>query len=105
MKGYQLSGVSRGVIAIENLDFDGHQTVGLSIASALSSALVVGAVYRVWASVACFIKTGTSAVSATTSDFPLGPQVDKYITIDAGNEYVAGIVSSGTGVLYITRLK
>ena len=105
MKGHSLSSPTGSVtVAIESPDHTAHQLVSLSIASARSTALVDGQIYRLWSSVACFIKFGDSAVDATTSDFPISAEVDKFFACDSGT-YVAAIVSSGTGVLYITRLK
>lgn len=44
-------------------------------------------------------------MSATTNDVPLGAQAAEFFSIDTGENYLAAVVSSGTGVLYITRLK
>lgn len=94
-----------GGIAIALLDHTKHQLVSLSVASARSTPLQIGDTYRVWASVDCFIRFGNATVDAATTDVPLSAgQWEPYSVADE-EVYLAAIVSSGTGVLYITRLK
>jgi hypothetical protein len=53
----------------------------------------------------CFIRFGNATVDAATTDVPLSAgQWEPYSVADE-EVYLAAIVSSGTGVLYITRLK
>jgi len=68
-----------------------------------SSPLKKRGIYRLSASVDCFIKRGGSSVVATTSDAPLWAKT--YLDIFMmDKEYIAGIVATGTGKLYITEI-
>jgi len=80
------------------------QTVSLSTVTARSNTLnsTLGAI-RVWSSVNCFIRFGDSTVDATTSDHPLTAEVPEVFET-TGSTHVAGIVSSGTGTLFISIL-
>ena len=60
-------------------------------------------VYRLWSSVDCFVRFGGSAVEATTSSVPLTAKVPEVFHV-YDNSYIAGIVSSGTGTLFISEL-
>lgn len=60
-------------------------------------------VMRVWASVDCFVRFGGSTVEATTSSHPLTAKVPEVFESNQG--YIAGIVSSGTGTLFISPLE
>lgn len=48
-----------------------------------------------------FIKFGTSAVTAATTDLPIPPGGVEVFAVGA-NTYIAGITSGGTGTLYAT---
>lgn len=61
--------------------------------------------YRLWASVNCFFDTGnTNVITATTTSHPLTGGLDILHVTDAYNLFMAAIVASGTGVLYISQL-
>jgi len=80
-------------------------TISLSVTSAsvaLPRASNLGC-YRLWASVDCFVLLGGSAVAALTTSVPLTAKVPE--VFHSYNEgYIAGIVSSGTGTLFINEL-
>ena len=80
-------------------------TVSLSTGSNLNSTALAGTLrlVRLWASVDCFVKVGGSSVTAATTDHPLTAKIPEIFHLDA-SEYVAGIVSSGTGTLFISEL-
>ena len=60
--------------------------------------------YRLWSSVDAFIKQGDGAVIATTSDTPITAKTD-IILMTTGDKYVfSGLVTSGSGVLYVTEV-
>ncbi len=69
-------------------------------ATALSSSLRL---VRLWASVDCFVRVGGSSVTAATTDHPLTAKIPEIFHLDSSG-YVAGIVSSGTGTLFISEL-
>jgi len=67
--------------------------------------LEVGASYELWASVDCFVLLGGSSVAALTTSTPLTAKLPKHIRISAADrKYLAGIVSTGTGSLFVTKL-
>ncbi len=53
------------------------------------------------ASVTVFVKFGTSAVTAATTDLPIPPGGVEIFAAGAAT-YIAGITASGTGTLYAT---
>jgi hypothetical protein len=83
---------------------DSTTTVNLSNATNISSQLKPHCIYRIYSSVDCFIKRGDGSVTATLTDCPLKGGAD-YTVITQGdnNLFLAGIVSGGTGVLFITE--
>lgn len=77
-------------------------TVSLSTSTARSSALTACRTYAVTCDVDCFILQGGSGVNATTSSVPLWSKSYMIIrTSDTSDTYIAGILSSSTGTLYI----
>lgn len=104
MRGHRLAS-SAGFAPVGAYNSSVHQTLNLSVTSAVSSALTAEEVYRLWSSVDCFVLTGGSGVAATTTSIPLTAKVSEYIEVALTETFIAGIVSSGTGVLYITQLK
>ena len=58
---------------------------------------------RLWSSVDCFVRFGGSTVEATTSSHPLTAKVPE--VFESNQSYIAGIVSSGTGTLFISPLE
>ena len=94
---YPISGVT-------SLDSSDQQTVSLSVVSAVSTRLAAGSIYAVWASVDCFLTFGNSSVAALTTNYPLTGKLREWFVVLPGEEYLAGLVSSGTGVLYIQRM-
>ena len=105
MQGHHLEGSSYGIVGIGTYDPVDHQTVALSNTTNRSTQLQAGEVYRLWASVDCFVKLGGASVVAATTDVPVSAKVNEYISVAQGENYVAALVSTGTGVLYITRVK
>lgn len=84
-------------------------TVSLTTANARSAQLSPGW-HRVWCDVAVFLRQGGSAVAAATATgSPLGATQETYIFVQTSKAtadsdcYLAGILSAGTGTLYITR--
>lgn len=82
------------------------QLVSLSTTTNLNSTnLNSGAdSVRLWASVDCFIRFGDASVVATTSDHPLTAKLPEVFQLD-GAIRIAGIVSSGTGTLFISVMQ
>lgn len=79
-------------------------TLNLSVISA-SIQLNINRHYRFWSSVDAFFDTGpTNAVTATTSSHPLTGKLDVLHYTDDTNVWLAGVVSTGTGVLYISEI-
>lgn len=69
-----------------------------------ASALTPGVTYKVLCDVDCYIKQGNSAVNAVvaTSNFlPSRSWIHMAVVTAGVDDYVAGIVASGTGTLYI----
>lgn len=58
-------------------------------------------VIRVVSSVDCFINTGDSTVTASNTKHFLPAGVVEYLDVRSG--YIAGIVSTGTGILYVSE--
>ena len=77
--------------------------LALSVTSA-SAPLKQNTHYRLWASVDAFFKFGSSGVTATTSDHPLTAKLDVLHYTDDTNIFIAGIVSSGTGTLFLSEV-
>lgn len=78
--------------------------VSLAVTTARSAALSSTVdMIRVWASVDCFVRAGGASVDATTSDHPLTAKVPEILQLN-GATNIAGIVSSGTGTLFISEL-
>lgn len=80
------------------------QIVSLSASSAVSTILVSPqSVVRIWSSVDCFIRFGADAsVVATTSSHPLTAKIPEIYQIAPNCNFLAAIVSSGTGSLFIS---
>lgn len=78
--------------------------VALSTNSARSTILKPYTAYRIWSSVASFIVFGGAAVDATSSSNPMAAGSSDVFWTDASNRYLAGIVATGTGSLYISEL-
>lgn len=78
-------------------------TVSLSGTTARSGALGAG-MYYVCADVACYFLQGGSSVDATTASnyLPAGAIVAMRVT-SAADGYVAAILASGTGTLFIMQ--
>jgi hypothetical protein len=65
-------------------------------------------VYRLCPSVECFFKFGDQTVVATTSEHLLPAKQDPLALTgpqNSGTDWIAGIVSSGTGVLFLSELE
>ena len=61
-------------------------------------------IYRIWSSVDAFFLLGGTAVVATTASNPITAKVGEIFFTDRNEWFLAGIVSVGTGVLYLTEL-
>lgn len=79
------------------------QTISLSVASA-SVTLLAKKVYRLWSSVDSFFLLGGIGVVANTSSHPLKGGLDVLLLTDSINTTIAGVVSAGTGALFISQL-
>lgn len=53
-------------------------------------------------SVSAFCKFGGSTVSAAVTDYPIGPGIDKIITVDQDRKYISCITASSTTTVYVT---
>ncbi len=60
--------------------------------------------YRLWSSVNSFFDTGGSGVAASLSSHPLTAGMDILHLTDSRNIWLAAIVSTGSGVLYISQI-
>lgn len=82
------------------------KTVSLSVTTAASTELnPTSDCVRIWATVDCFIRFGaTGSVVATTSDHPITAKVPEVFQLDGG-KFVAGIVASGTGTLFLSEMQ
>ena len=78
-------------------------TVNLSVGSA-AVQLSQRSFYRLWSSVDSFFQIGNGTVAASTSSHPLRAGLDVLILTDNTNYWIAGVVATGTGVLYISQL-
>jgi hypothetical protein len=83
----------------------GPIVLALGIASA-SVQLVPNRYYRLWSSVDAFFDVGpNNAFAATTSSHPLTGKIDAGpVLVDGVNFWLAALVASGTGVLYISEI-
>ena len=81
-----------------------HQTVGLSVTTARSTAIPAGSVVELNSDVDCFVRFGDGTVDAALDDLPVWAKTPRVYHMYE-SAYVAGIVASGTGKLYITVLK
>lgn len=81
-------------------------TLSLSAVSAsvaIPASIPTSDSVRVWSSVDSFIQFGVGSATATTSSHPLTAKVPEIFQLD-GDTFVAGIVSSGTGTLFVSPL-
>jgi len=60
--------------------------------------------YRLWPSVDMFFQFGSSGASATLNSHPASAKLDYLHYTDDTNTTLAAIVSSGTGVLFISEI-
>jgi len=60
--------------------------------------------YRLWPSVDLFFQFGASGVTATTNSHPATAKLDYLHYTDDTNTTLAAIVSTGTGVLFISEI-
>lgn len=88
-----------------SLGAGGPQTLSLSGVSAVSSALTsTQDSVRLWSSVDCFVQFGIDAtVVATTASHPMTAKIPEIFQI-GNNHFLAAIVSTGTGTLFISPL-
>jgi hypothetical protein len=101
-----MSSAGQPRVAYFAVPLDNPLTLSLSVTSA-NVPLEVDANYELWASVDCFIKFGNSAVVALTTSHPLTAKIWKHVrvhTFPNGDPYIAGIVSSGTGTLFLSKI-
>lgn len=78
--------------------------ISLSVSNAVSAQLKNDTAYRIWSSVDAFFLPGLSTVTATTNSHPLKAGLDVLHLTDRLNLFIAGIVASGTGILYISEI-
>ena len=60
--------------------------------------------YRLWPSVDMFFQFGSAGVVATTSSHPASAKLDYLHYTDDTNTMLAAVVSSGTGVLFVSEI-
>ena len=82
----------------------GAATTALSISGTAAEAtgLTQDATYRLWPSVACFVRFAASG-DATTSDMPLTAELAEWLTLNDLTR-LSAITAGGTGTLYITKM-
>jgi hypothetical protein len=79
--------------------------VAISGSTARSSALTAGD-YYVRSSVDCFLKQGTVAVNAATTDNPIVANEELVVRVSGtGDTYIAAITSGASGSLYIKSVE
>ena len=78
--------------------------LALTVASARSVALSPRTAYRLWCSVDAFVKFGDGTVVAAATDHPLTAKTELVVTTDNANVYLAAIVATGTGTLFISEM-
>lgn len=61
--------------------------------------------YRLWASVDAFFRFGDGASNASTSSNPITAKLDTLHVTDGENIYLSGIVSSGTGTMFVSEVE
>ena len=83
---------------------NGDTTTALSISgtAAAATGLVENATYRLWASVACFVRFAASG-DADTGDMPMTAELAEWVTLQDLTR-ISAITSGATGTLYITRM-
>lgn len=80
-------------------------TVNLGVSSAVVGPLNGAITYRLWSSVDCFFLPGANnTITANTSSHPLKAGLDTLHLCDPANPYIAAIVPTGTGVLYVSEI-
>jgi len=60
--------------------------------------------YRLWPSVDMFFQFGSAGVQANTSSHPATAKLDYLHYTDDTNTTLAAVVSSGTGVLFVSEI-
>jgi len=80
--------------------------VAFTATSAATAAALAPGHYRVAATTACFVKSGNTAPTATTSDafVPAGGTIDHYVPPDLTGAWLAAIRQTADGVLTITKV-
>lgn len=89
-----------------SLGTTGPQTISLSGVSAVSTILISGqSCVRVWSSVDCFIQFGGDiTVVATTASHPMTAKIPEIFQVGPNVNFLAAIVSTGSGTLFISPL-
>lgn len=79
--------------------------INLSVSSASAGPFKLGTVYVLWSTVDAFFQFGGSGVVASTGSHPIKAGLDRLHWIDFADTslYIAAIVASGTGVLYVSE--
>jgi hypothetical protein len=94
---------SRGDIVQVGSYVNAPTIINLSVSSANTGPLAGHTCYRLWSSVDGFFQFGVdNTVVATTSSHPIKAGLDLLHWADA-NLFIAAIVASGTGQLFISR--
>lgn len=84
--------------------WNGCQILNMGVGSA-NIQLNTSAFYRLWSSVNSFFVMGPdNSTTATTSSHPLQAGLDILIYTGVTNNWLAGVVGSGTGVLFISAI-
>ena len=78
--------------------------LALSASSARTAALKPNTIYRLWSSVAFFFKWGDGTVTAALTDHPVAADAEIQHVTEGSNLFLAGIVSSGSGTLFISEI-
>ena len=85
------------------LSFSGDPIVlGIATSSA-STTLTPSTIYRIYATVDCFIKLGTGTVVATNNSHPLSANLPEFFSCDSINNVLA-VIGTSAGTLYISEM-
>jgi hypothetical protein len=79
-------------------------TIALGVSSAVVGPLIPNTLYRIWSSVDAFFLVGpNNGISASTASHPIKAGLDTLHITDQTNLYIAGVVATGTGVMYLSQ--
>lgn len=78
------------------------QTVAVSTGSARCSVDLTYPILEVWCTVTCFVKLGSSSVTAVDTDYAI--PANTIVRIPRGDNARIAAIAGGSGSLYVTEL-